>query len=82
MPNRRADPNTLDGDVRNTGVAIRGPSLPRFDSDASMTGAAVADYPSKKADTSKGGKSLQVETGTSDLGITRVHPSGKFRSKS
>jgi len=79
---RRADPTTLDGDVVNTGAAMRGPSLPRFDSDQAMMGSAVPDYPSKKADTSHGGKNLQVETGTSDPDISRVHQSGRSRSKS
>ncbi|MFC1999163.1 hypothetical protein ACFLXE_00205 [Chloroflexota bacterium] len=82
MPNRQADPNTLDGDANMTGGAIKGPGLPRFDSDQSMAGGAVPDYTSKKADASKGGKSLQVETGTSDPGITRVHETGRSRSKS
>jgi len=82
MPERQANPETLDGDVKNTGAAIHGPGLARFDSNQSMTGAAVPDYTSKKADASKGGKSLQVETGTSDPVTTRVHGTGKSRSKS
>jgi len=56
---RRADPTTLNGDVTNTGAAMRGPSLRRFDSDQTMTGSAVPDYPSKKADASKGGRELE-----------------------
>ena len=78
---RRAHPDTLDEDISTTGSEEIGPSLPRFDSDLTVSGAAVADYPSKKASAAKGGKSLQTEAGTSAPNKVRMPPTGPARKR-
>ncbi len=64
---RKPDPSTLDSDEVAPGSEVIGPGLPKFDSDHIAPGSAVKDYTSKKADASKGGKSLQTVSGTSGL---------------
>jgi hypothetical protein len=76
---RQAHPDTLDEDIKVSGSEVAGPGLPIGDSNVGATGSAVADYPSKKTDAGKGGKSLQTEDGTSGPGQIRMPPTGPVR---
>jgi hypothetical protein len=78
---RRANPDTLDEDIKVSGSEVAGPGLPLGDSNVGATGSAVADYPSKKTDASHGGKSLQTETGTAGPGQIRMPPTGPVRRR-